>query len=327
MSLHLVRCNEPIGETGQNFTPENFPQAHDYNCTLIEAAVGSGTSGSSFGFLGNGRLVQNDFAAGAPELTPSPSLAILLPAGSKLRIAGQEYTLEEDVLLDGAPQNFTGYCVPSVVWDEDSQSYLWSAGWVGERPALGSGVLCQVTTDADQVLTIDSSEEESDVIPWLPVLLARLRTLNAGGSGGEGGGFAYSGAAPWLPAPDDSRQTSVVIAALIDAVRADLTAMIQSGGIRPQQTDLSKLISENAILRQEVGKCQLFLRAISALLDLDLQVELGLERSQSANIVGIPQSGVPAAEVYGAGDALGASFPDHLGATTLTMNDDGTVEP
>ncbi len=199
----------------------------------------------------------------------------------------------------------------------------------------GRWCLGKVVTDGVGAVSVDTVYTDS--IPNLATMKALIDALTTrvemlesagggeggGGGGGGGGGFAYAGVAPWLPDPADDRQTYIVIAAMLAALRAELMALIRDGGVRPQQTDLAKLIGENAIMRQEIAKCQLFLRKISGLLDLDLMVELGLERSQSANIVGIPGG----TEIYGAGGSVGATFPDHLGASTLTMNDDGTVEP
>ncbi len=272
--------------------------------------------------FGNGRIAGFDTAIGAPTFDAG-TLNITLPAGSQWIISGTFVQLDSDLTIE-VPANAAGLW-GKLSLDESGLPTVLEDDWLSVAPARGVGVLGNVTSDATQITAFtdtarDIIQTEAAKQQRFEAIEARLTVVEGGGGGG---GSTYTGLGLWLPDPGDSRQTYIVIAAMIAALRAELLALIRDGGVRPQQTDLAKLIGENAIMRQEIAKCQLFLRKISGLLDLDLMVELGLERSQSANIVGIPGG----TEIYGAGGSVGATFPDHLGASTLTMNDDGTVEP
>lgn len=219
--------------------------------TEIKTALLTNSGGElGFDFFGNGRFVQNDIADGAPELPASPALAVVLPAGARLRIGGVEHTLTDDVTLTGAPQNATAYCVPSATWDEISETYEWDATWPTTRPARGTGVVCKVTTDADEVLTVSSTLADSDVILWLPALIATLLTLS--GVDGESG-FAYAGQAPWLPSPEDDRQTSIVLLEMFTALQSAVDT--NSGtGTRPHATKQDQLMHRIALLEQAVAR-------------------------------------------------------------------------
>lgn len=273
--------------------------------------------------LGSGRLCGFNPSVLAPTFDAG-TLNITLPAGSRWFIGGKFIELDTDLSIEAPTEATNLWGVLSL--DESGLPTVLESDWVSEPPVRGAGVLGKITTDTTQITaftetTRDIIQTETGKQQRFEAIEARLTLLEGGApEGGDGsGGFTYVGTAPWLTVPDDSRPTSTVIAEMLDSLKAELVEMIRNGGVRPQQTELSKTLSEMAIVRQEVAKCQLFLRKISNMLDLGLQVELGLERSQSANIVGIPGG----TEIYG----IGGEFPDHLGATTLTMNADGSVEP
>jgi hypothetical protein len=243
-----------VNDIKTNYAPsdsEQFTTLLNADHTEIKTALlAGGTGGLGFDFFGNGRFVQNDMADGAPELPASPALAIVLPEGARLRIDGVDHTLADDVTLTGAPQNATAYCVPSATWDEGSESYEWDATWPTTRPDRGTGVVCKVTTDADEVLTVSSTLADSDVILWLPALIATLLTLS--GVDGEGG-FAYAGVAPWLPSPEDDRETSIVLEERFAAIMALIEAA-SGTGTRPHATKQDQLMQRIALLEQAVAR-------------------------------------------------------------------------
>ena len=112
---------------------------------------------------------------------------------------------------------------------------------------------------------------------------------------------------------------------MLDNLAAELRKEIASGGTRPMQTPTDVLRHEHAITRQETGKAQMLLRALIAQLQADsvavtLPVDLGLERSQSANIVRLSAN----TPIYGIGTN---DYPDYLVTTNLTQNPDGSFEP
>ncbi|HEY0076833.1 MAG TPA: hypothetical protein VGB77_22305 [Abditibacteriaceae bacterium] len=270
--------------------------------------------------LGSGRITAFDTSLLAPAFEAG-TLNITLPANSEWVIGGVYIKLDSALSIE-APSNAAGkWGLLSL--DESGLPAVLEDDWLDAPPARGAGVLGKVVSNAVEITALtdtarDIIQTEAAKQQRFEAIEARLTLMEGGDEGG--GGFAYSGMASWLPEPDDSRQTKTVISEMIAALRTELITMISNGGVRPHQTDLSHVIGESAIMRQEIAKIQLFLRAISTLQELDLNVELGLERSQSANIVGIPGG----TEIYGVGNN---SFPDHLGASTLTMNADGTVEP
>lgn len=147
-----------------------------------KANAGDGSSDAVAAFLGNGRLISAPLAAddGDSYLPPSPALAVTLPAGTRWVQNGALIILENDVLISGVPANFTGWVAPLV----DAADESWSLSTYAARPALGSGVLGRVTSDADSVTAIDTSEVQSDVVLTMPLLLARLRPNNGGNASG-----------------------------------------------------------------------------------------------------------------------------------------------
>ena len=123
----------------------------------------------------------------------------------------------------------------------------------------------------------------------------------------------------------DTRPANEVIEEKLLLLEAKLMLQIASGGQRPQQTSLDQITHEHAITRQEAGKTQYLLRRLVEELqvshpDVQLPVEIGLNRSQSANVLGTSAH----TPVYGHNNP---STPEYLGPTSLTPQPDGSLEP
>lgn len=158
--------------------------------TTFKAALEAGVAGGSgwpVEFTGNGRIITDSAADGAAQETGSPSPNIVIPDGSQYVVGGVLQTADGDQTLGPISPNFTGWLVPVVTFNETSEVYDWTLIEYVTRPALGAGVLGKVTTGATNVTALDTSEAESDVIPTMPLLLARI-------AAGGGGGAAYWGA-------------------------------------------------------------------------------------------------------------------------------------
>jgi hypothetical protein len=305
----------PNNKITTNSTDNWVPWWNNFWLPNLQAEIDDAGGGFGAGVLtGDGRLVTDDGDAGKLQMTGSPSLAVILPAGAQIVTDGVLHVVDGDQTLI-VPSGFTGWITPVATVNETTGVVTWSAATSETRNALGTGTAGKVTSSADAVTLLNTSEAESDVILALPVLqarqrsiLTRLAALESGGSGGGSGGFAYSGIAPWLPDPGDTRRTDIVIAAMLDELTATLRAEMQNGGIRPRQTVVDQLMHELAITRQMVIR----LGTLSPVTTDDA------ERSQSANVVGRADG-----SIYGDGSN---SHPDHI-TTNLTINSDGSLEP
>lgn len=157
--------------------------------TYIESiAAGGGNSQLLTLFTKNGRIIEQEGDGLEARMSETPSLSIVLPSNSKLVLGGVLYILDSDQVLGPIDPNFTGWIVPTVTYDPDSETNIWDLVQYSSRPALGSGVVAKVVTSSDQVDSIDVTEVQTDVIPSIPILVSRIR---AGGSGPGGSGTVY----------------------------------------------------------------------------------------------------------------------------------------
>jgi hypothetical protein len=187
MALSLPRIsNDP----GSPYRYRNFTSTWNLLCSLIEAAVNEGGTGSGLlaaAFLRNGWLAAQDEEAAIQE-PDSPNLTVTLRDGARIVQDGELLTVDGDTVISGAPADAVRYLTLAHTIGEDSGD-IWTPDWSHEtRPAPGSGVLAKVTTDADSVTEVSTSAADCDLIPELPYLLSLIL---AGGGGGEGGGEVF----------------------------------------------------------------------------------------------------------------------------------------
>ena len=275
--------------------PKVFADTWGTTMALIEGASGATGDSSALlaAFLKNGRI-----SGISPTLPPSPSLTVTLPDGFQWVQDGQLITVDGDTSVGTVPQNFDGYASLTATWDDGIEDWDYQLSTSTTKPAAGTGIIAKVTSDTTTVTAIDTTEAETDVILTMPDIVSRLSSLTGGGSGGA----AAAELLPWQLAPGDTRDTVTVVTALLEALSAELTDMINSGGnVKPMQQITDILTHELAIARQST---------------IALQPPAG-ERSASANIEKTVEG------IYGDGSD---GHPDHLLDSTMDLNEDGEFE-
>lgn len=310
MAINLPRISN---DEGSPYNPANFIATWAATMDALEGALGNGVSGGGYDqdLLGAGRIAGLDYLSGdatAPRTPSSPSLTLELP-NAKWFVEGQKIEIDDPfdfLVIGGVPADQAAgvYGYVSLSDNDDAPLEITPEHWSTTlRPAwTAAGLACVglVKTDDTTVLEIDATH--ADVILPNPVIRQWLKSLSAPVSGGgTGDGIGRGDIIPWNLA--DTRDIVTVVLALIAALRAEVEDVISNGGRRPMATHVDQLMHELAIVRQIAG--------------LDHPTEL--ERSQSANILGVDDG-----SVYGDGTN---DHPNHLGPTTLTLNEDGSFEP
>ena len=196
----------------------------------------SGGTGSASGwptsFTLNGRILETDPDTLSARTPGSPALAVILPVGGKWILDGELRVLEDDVTIGDISPVFTGWIVPVATYDEEFDVLIWTHEEYETRPALGTGVACKVETSYDRINTLTITEDECDVIPTLPIILARMRLLSGGGSGT---GAIYL--KDLFYSVEDPRDAQTVI----EEKLAALVDMIQVGADREAPSEVDKL--------------------------------------------------------------------------------------
>lgn len=201
------------------FTPddsEQFTALLNAELDAIQAEIGSSVDSSAFAaWIGTGRFITSSDTDGAPREPSSPALALLLPVGFSWLQDGILHVIspdDGDYLLTGLPANFEGYV--KLAREDEAWSYTTSIA----RPMLGTGTLCYLETDADGVTLLESSWDDADLIPALPLLLGIARAGSGGEGGGGGGGID---AAEFLSLKSQVQQLRIELQQLRDSILDD----------------------------------------------------------------------------------------------------------
>jgi hypothetical protein len=221
--------------------PENFTSTWDATMDAIEAGSGGGGEGGAFAsFLQSGRIIAQAVPVndGLRFMADTPSLAIVLPAGTQWVQEGVEYSIDEDLAIPGVQANFSGWVKPAYDVEDDN----WTLTHYVTRPAIGTGVI-KVTSDADSVSAVDVSPSQSDTIPTVGLLQKQLLALAGDGSdeeepGGGGGTGDYVSRTQFNALKAEVEELTKAVAALQRA----------QGGDTPRQI---RLIGRTELLRAE----------------------------------------------------------------------------
>lgn len=209
-----------------------------WNTTLADwmNALGSGELSWPSKFTLNGRIIQTESDGLEPTVTASPTLAILLKSGSEWVVDGTYHLLDEDIQISDLSPNFTGWIVPTAIYDDDTESWVWGHTEHATRPDDGAGVACKVVTLNDRVSVLTTTEDECDLIPTLPVLKNRIT------NGGEGGvSIEYLSQLKY--SPSDPRTATTVIEEKIAEALATALDSSEAGGVKQSPTDVDQLTS------------------------------------------------------------------------------------
>lgn len=211
----------------------------------IEDAV-SGSSGSSSGwpisFTRNGRIIESEGDGLEAQLPPSPSLAIVLPAGSKWIIGGVYYEIDADTIIGEITPNYVGWIAVTATFNAEFETIEWGYTLYASRPTLGTGVVGKITTIGDRVSVLDASEEESDTIPTLPLILARLRaSVDVGSGEGGGGGTSVVYLSQLKYSASDPRNAITVLDEKFANLTSTILGLIEAGGSREGPSDTDQL--------------------------------------------------------------------------------------
>lgn len=202
MSIQIPRLNQPIGESGVNFTPGKFPEWIAYVAPQLEALEG-GTGGNGLGtdVTGFGRIAGADYFGAdstAPRPPASPALALELP-NAKWLVENRLLEIDEPggaLLLFGVPANMAagqyGYVSTFEIEGSEGEFSLeirpenWFEALQPDLSAAGLACIGKVTSDADTVIAIDGTD--ADVIVPLAALRRQLKVLGGTTDGGADGG-------------------------------------------------------------------------------------------------------------------------------------------
>lgn len=220
--------------------------------------AGSGrleSEGAEVSVVGGAVRISNGFFYAGPGVDEEDDAFF---EGLRLKQIASEYGYLELTGADEPPLNKSSGTFGYMSWYGDT---IWfnSRQSSDEQIAALFGRWClgKVVTDGAGAVSVDTSYTDS--IPNLSAmagliaaLTTRVETLESLG-GGEGGGSAYSGINPWLPAPLDSRQTSVVLLEKFAAMQAQIDALSGSN-TRPFQTRNDQMMSRIALLEQGVTR-------------------------------------------------------------------------
>jgi hypothetical protein len=195
-----------------------------------------GTAGWPTPFIKSGRILETEETSHSAQMPGSASLSIILPSGGIWVLNGRVITLDSDQVIGPISPNFEGYIVPTVNYDEETETLTWDHEEYAVRPTLGSGVAAKVTTVSDRVTEIDVTEASADVIPTLPLLLERIRSVVSGE-----GGSSITYLSELKYSIEDPRSATVVVEEKIDAVLAQCKDLIEAGADRSDLSDMDQL--------------------------------------------------------------------------------------
>lgn len=202
--IDIPLFNAPIGESGFNFTPDQFPRWLAYIQPQLETLGGDGagaTGALDADIVGVGRIAGADYFttdATAPRVPGSIALAVEIPNG-KWFVQGHKIEVDEvggALLLSGVPTGASSYGYVSAREIEETGEWAlevapenWFATLQPQLSAQGLACLGRVTSDFDGVTALDGAR--ADVIWPLPVIQQRLKDL-----GGDGGTNPDAGVTP-----------------------------------------------------------------------------------------------------------------------------------